>query len=99
MNVIIDLSIFPMDKTGQSLSPYIARVLDVIHDSGLKHELNPMGTCIEGKWDEVMRVVDACYRELEPDSDRIYVSIKADCRRDRRDGMDAKVRSVREKQR
>ncbi len=98
MNAIIDLSIFPMDKKGESLSPYVARVLDVIRASGLKHELNPMGTCIEGEWDEVMRVVDACFRELEPDSDRIYLTIKADCRRDREDGMNAKVRSVRNKQ-
>lgn len=99
MDVIIDLSIFPMDKRGESLSPYVARVLDVIRDSGLKHELGPMGTCIEGEWAEVMAVVDACYRELEHDSDRLYVAIKADCRRGRRDGMDAKVRSVQEKRR
>lgn len=99
MNVIVDLSIFPMDKAGTSLSPYVARVLDVILDSGLKHELNPMGTCIEGRWDDVMQVVDACYRELETDSDRIYISMKADCRRGRQDGMDAKVKSVRERQR
>lgn len=99
MDVIIDLSIFPMDKKGESLSPYVARVLDVIRDSGLKHELGPMGTCIEGEWAEVMAVVDACYRELEHDSDRLYVAFKADCRRGRRDGMDAKVRSVQEKRR
>ena len=99
MSVIIDFSIFPMDKGGQNLSPYVARALDVIRDSGLPHTLGPMGTSIEGEWNEVMAVVDACYRELEKDSDRIYVAFKADCRKARRDGMAAKVRSVEEKRR
>lgn len=99
MNVIIDLSIFPLDKAGQSLSPYVARVLDIIRASGLKHALGPMGTSIEGEWDEVMAVVNECFHELEKDSDRIYATIKADCRKNRRDGMDSKVRSVKEKQR
>jgi len=98
MSVILDFSIFPMDKTGSSLSPYVARALNIIKESGLEHTLGPMGTCIEGEWDDVMAVVDACYRELQPDSDRIYINLKADCRKGRTDGMSAKVRSVREKQ-
>lgn len=98
MSVILDFSIFPMDKTGSSLSPYVARALDVIRKSGLKHTLGPMGTSIEGEWDDVMAVVDACYRELESDSDRIYINLKADCRKGRTNGMAAKVQSVRDKQ-
>lgn len=99
MSVIIDFSIFPMDKAGDSLSPYVARALDIIKNSGLKHQLGSMGTSIEGDWDEVMAVVNECYRELEKDSDRIYINIKADCRKGRTDGMTSKVQSVREKQR
>lgn len=97
MSVIIDFSIFPIDKAGQSLSPYVARAIDIIRDSGLKHKLGPMGTSIEGEWHEVMAVVDACYKALAQDSDRIYMNIKADYRRGRSDGMDSKVQSVEEK--
>jgi len=98
MSVIIDFSIFPMDKNEQSLSPYVARALDVIEKSGLAFELGPMGTSIEGEWDEVMGVVDACYRELEKDSDRIYINVKADCRKGRKNGLSGKVLSAQEKQ-
>jgi len=98
MSVIIDFTIFPTDKGRQSLSPYVARALDVIEKSGLPYTLGPMGTCIEGEWDEVMAVVDACYRELENDSDRIYLTIKADSRKGRKNGLSGKVQSVREKQ-
>lgn len=97
MSVIIDFSIFPMDKKGTSMSPYVARVLNIIKDSGLPHQLGPMGTAVEGEWDEIMQLVDACYKELEQDSDRIYINIKVDSRKNRSGGLTAKVQSVQEK--
>ena len=63
MSVIVEFSIFPMDK-GESLSPYVARALNVIQESGLAYELNPMGTCVEGEWSEVMALVDRCFQGL-----------------------------------
>ncbi len=96
MSVIVELSIFPLDK-GTSLSPYVARALDVIRASGLPHELNPMGTCIEGPWDEVMDAVGRCIKALEPDCDRIYLNIKADWKRGTQPRMQSKTASVREK--
>ncbi len=41
-----------------------------------------MGTSIEGEWEDVMTVVDACYQELKDDSDRIFLNFKADCKKD-----------------
>lgn len=96
MSVIIDLTIFPMDKEGNSLSPYVARVVEIIKDSGLPFELGPMGTSIEGEWEEVMGVIDLCYHELEKDSDRIYLTLKADSKKHRKNGIISKVRSVKE---
>jgi len=97
MSVIVDFSIFPMDKGTQSLSPYVARAVKIVRESGLPHPLGPMGTAVEGEWDEVMRVIDRCYKELEPESDRIYMNIKVDSRRDRTGGLKSKTASVTEK--
>ncbi len=97
MSVIVDFSIFPMDPEGPSLSPYVARALNVIKDSGLSYQLGPMGTSIEGEWEDVMHVVDACYRELEQDCDRIYMNIKVDSKKGRIHGILSKVESVFEK--
>lgn len=96
MSVIVDVSIFPTDK-GSSVSPYVARALKIIKDSGLPYLLTPMGTCIEGEWSEVMAVIDGCFRELTSDCDRIYLSFKADYRKKRAGGMRAKVASVESK--
>jgi hypothetical protein len=38
MSVIVEFSIFPMDK-GESLSPYVARAFNLIQESGLSYEL------------------------------------------------------------
>ena len=47
MSTIVEFSIFPMDK-GESLSPYVARALKLIQDSGLPYELNPMAPVWKG---------------------------------------------------
>lgn len=93
MSVIVELSLFPMDK-GQSVSPYVAKAVGIIRASGLACQLTPMGTCIEGEWGEVLAVVDSCFRELAAESDRVYLSMKADWRRGRSGGLAAKPASV-----
>ncbi len=96
MSTIVEFSIFPMDK-GESLSPYVARALKLIQDSGLPYELNPMGTCVEGDWGEVMALVDRCFQALEKDCNRINLSLKADYRKGPAGRMQSKMVSVKEK--
>jgi uncharacterized protein (TIGR00106 family) len=93
MSVIVELSVFPMDK-GQSVGVHVARAVGIIRASGLAHQLTPMGTCIEGEWDEVQIVVDACFKALSADSDRVYLTMKADWRRGRSKGLEGKTASV-----
>jgi uncharacterized protein (TIGR00106 family) len=94
MSVMAELSIFPMDK-GESLSPYVARALDVIRDSGLPYAFGPMATSIEGEtFEAVMAVVAACYKALEPDCDRIHVALRLDCRKGPMGRLTGKMESV-----
>ena len=60
MSVIVDFSMYPLDK-GESLSPYVARSIRIIQESGLPYEFRSMGTSIEGEWEEVMAVVNRCF--------------------------------------
>ncbi len=96
MSVLIDFSIFPVDK-GTRVSPYVARVVGIIQKSGLDHQLGPMGTSIEGDWPEVMGVVDRCFEALQADCERIYFTIKADYRRNADNRLQGKVQSVKSK--
>jgi uncharacterized protein (TIGR00106 family) len=46
MSVLLDLSIFPMDR-GESLSSYVAAVIEMISASGHPFQLTAMGTLVE----------------------------------------------------
>ena len=96
MSVIVELSLFPLDK-GQSVSAYVAKAVAVIRQSGLSYVLTPMGTCIEGEWDEVQAVVGLCFRALAAESDRVYLTFKADWRRGRTGGLASKISAVESK--
>jgi len=87
------LSIFPVDK-GKSLSSYVARVIKIIKESGLPHKFGPMGTSMEGEWQEVMGLVERCLDELKKDCDRIYMTLKVDYRKDVAGRLEGKVMSV-----
>lgn len=93
MSALIDFSIFPVDK-GESVSPYVTRVVTIIRDSGLPYKLGPMGTTIEGEWDELMAIVTRCFKELKKDCGRIYMSIKIDYREGGSNRIVSKVKSV-----
>jgi len=91
--VLAELSIWPMDK-GESVGQYVARCLDVIDRSGLPYKLGPLGTCIEGEWEQVMDVITQCYRALEADCNRITCTVKIDARKGSTDPLTSKVQSV-----
>jgi uncharacterized protein (TIGR00106 family) len=80
MSALVEFSIFPTEKT-QSKSIFVARVLDIVDQSGLAYQLTPMGTIIEGESvEEVLSVINAAYEELQKDCGRVYASIKIDWR-------------------
>lgn len=94
--VLLEFSMTPLGK-GEGVSPYVARSIDIVDRSGLKYRLTPMGTILEGEWDEVMRVVRECHERMRRDCDRITTSIRIDYRAGASGRLDAKVRSVEDK--
>jgi uncharacterized protein (TIGR00106 family) len=72
----------------------VARSLEIIDRSGLEYRLGPMGTCIEGEWDEVMAVVRKCWDRMAKDCVRITFSIKGDWRRGAEGRLESKVSKV-----
>jgi uncharacterized protein (TIGR00106 family) len=91
--VLLEFSIYPLDK-GVSLSPYVARCVNVIDRSGLPYEMHAMGTLIEGEYDALMAVVRQCFEALRTDCDRIICSLKFDYRKGAQHPMQDKVASV-----
>ncbi len=91
--VLLEFSMSPLGK-GESVGKYVSRSLDIIDKSGVDYRLNPMGTVLEGEWDEVMAVVRRCYERMKKDCNRISCSIKIDYRRGAKGRLASKVTSV-----
>ncbi|OSM04930.1 MTH1187 family thiamine-binding protein [Magnetofaba australis] len=96
MSVLAEFSMTPLDK-GESVSPYVARSIDIIQQSGLPYKMGPMGTCIEGDWDAVFGVIKQCYEKMNSDCKRITISIKVDARDGAENRLTDKIKSVEEK--
>ena len=94
--VLLEFSMYPTDK-GESVSKEVARSLEIIDESGLPYRLGPMGTCIEGEWDEVMAVVTRCFEKMSSDCGRIAVNLKVDYREGGEGRLESKVATVKRK--
>ncbi|MEN6492681.1 MAG: MTH1187 family thiamine-binding protein [Thermoguttaceae bacterium] len=94
--VVLEFSMYPLDK-GESVSPYVARSLQIIEASGLDYRLHAMGTVLEGEYDQVMEVVKRCFEAMAADCGRIECAIKLDYRKGRQGRLEGKVASVEQK--
>ena len=91
--VLLEFSMSPLGK-GESVGEYVSRSLDIIDKSGVDYRLNPMGTVLEGDWDDVFRVVKECFERMRKDCNRISCTIKVDYRKGHTGRLSSKVASV-----
>ena len=94
--VLMEFSVVPLDK-GASVSPYVAAVLDIVDKSGLAYCLTPMGTVVEGEWEELSQLLDRCFHATRAASDRITISVKYDYRKGQTGRLQSKIESVENK--
>ena len=95
MSVIAEFSVLPVG-VGESISKYVAQVMEILEDSGLPYKLGPMGTSVEGEWDEVFGVIKQCYERLSEQCRRLHISIKVDWRTGPGGRLESKIASVQE---
>ena len=91
--MLIEFSIVPIG-TSSSLSAKVAEVLNIVDSSGLPYKLTPMGTIVEGEWNDLMRLVKQCHRKMMEHEERVLTRIIIDDRKGKTGRMDRKIRSV-----
>ncbi|HBI81896.1 MAG TPA: hypothetical protein DDY04_08160 [Bacteroidales bacterium] len=97
MSVLMNFAMFPTDK-GASVSPYVAKIVGMIKELGYEYRLTAMGTIVEtATIDQALDVVNSSYRLLEPDCERVYVTINLDIRKGDLGRIEGKIKSVNEK--
>ncbi len=97
--MIVEISVVPIG-VGESLSKYVAEVLKILEERGLKYQLTPMGTIVElEEFDELCRLLkDFDSKLFEMGSKRNYYVLKID-NRIKGSSMEYKIKSVLEKMR
>jgi uncharacterized protein (TIGR00106 family) len=97
MSVLMDFAVFPTDK-GSSVSTQVARVVNIIKDSGFNYQLTSMGTIVETEqMHQALNIVEKAIKAIEIDSDRIYATIKFDIKRGAVNAINQKVKSIENK--
>jgi uncharacterized protein (TIGR00106 family) len=91
--MVVEFSIFPIGK-GEGLSQYVSRIIKMVDESGLEYRLNPMGTVVEGEWDEVLDLIKRCHSEMRRFSTRVITTISIDDRAGAVGRITGKIESV-----
>ncbi len=93
---VVEVSVVPMGTDDPSVSSYISRCYEVLKgEPGLKYQLTPMSTIIEGELDRVLDAVKKMHRTPFNDGVmRVVTSITIDERRDKQESMENMVKSV-----
>ncbi|HEY2760751.1 MAG TPA: MTH1187 family thiamine-binding protein [Pirellulales bacterium] len=91
--VLLEFSVSPMG-TGESVSPAVARCLEIVEEAGLAYQLHAMGTLVEGELAPVLDLMRRCVEEVAKDANRVTCTAKLDLRRGHSGRLTAKVASV-----
>ncbi|MBC8552832.1 MAG: MTH1187 family thiamine-binding protein [Candidatus Brocadiales bacterium] len=94
--MVVNFTIVPIGKDS-SLSTKVAEILKIVSESGMDYKLHAMGTILEGEWDEIMKLIKKCHKEILKDSDRVLTTITIDDRKGKTGRIAGKVKSVERK--
>ena len=96
---VVEVSITPLGTGEPGVSRYVAGCVRIVRESGLNHQLTPMGTIIEGEIDQILATSRKMHESpFDAGAVRVSTLIKIDDRRDREcHSMSGKVVSVENK--
>jgi len=93
MVMLVEFSIVPIG-TGSSIGDQLAEVLKIVDASGLPYKVNPMGTVVEGEWNDVIGLVKKCHSAVMKTGERVVTTVSIDDRKGKPNRIDEKVKSV-----
>jgi len=94
--MIVNFSVVPIGKDS-SLSTQVAEILKIVSESGIDYKLHSMGTILEGDWNNIMKLIKKCHKQVLKNSDRVLTTITIDDRKGRTGRIAGKVKSVEKK--
>jgi uncharacterized protein YqgV (UPF0045/DUF77 family) len=97
MSVLMQFAMFPTDK-GESASPWVSRIIQLVRESGYDYRLSSMATVVETETlAEAQLLVQKAYSILEPDCERVYCTVTYDIRKGAMGRLVGKIDSIENK--
>ncbi|PLR78649.1 hypothetical protein CU633_04395 [Bacillus sp. V3-13] len=56
-DALVSIQIIPKTKNGESVIPYVDEAIKVIQDSGVKYEVHPLETTLQGELQELLGII------------------------------------------
>jgi len=92
---LMHLTIIPLGTNSPSVGEYVADIQKVLEKSGFPYELTDMGTIIEGKTEDLLKLANQLAEmPFSKGVNRVSTQISLDDRRDRKVSIGAKKVSV-----
>jgi uncharacterized protein (TIGR00106 family) len=72
--MLAEFSICPVGCT--IMSEEVAKVMKVLKKTGIKYQLGPLGTCLEGTLPQILSAIRRCHQAVAKEHDRVITQIK-----------------------
>jgi uncharacterized protein (TIGR00106 family) len=97
--VVAEISVVPLGTGKPGVSEYVAACCDLLENiKGVSYQLTPMGTILEGSFDQVLEAVRKVHEvPFTLGALRVITTLKIDERRDKELTMSGKLESVAKK--
>ena len=73
--MLADLSIIPVGGSPHT-SGALAKVLTLIESSGIRYQLTPTTTCLEGTWEQISDVARRCHELVRRESPHVVTLLR-----------------------
>jgi len=77
--MLVEFSIVPVDRGHMGRD--LAKAVDVLKTAGLKFQVGPMGTCVEGDWESIFAAIHRCHEVVANEHERVITTIMIDDRK------------------
>ena len=92
---VVEFSVIPVGTGSPSVGSWVVEVQRAVRASGIKHQLTPMSTVLEGDVGEILEVIRKAHEgTLKAGVQRVLTSITIDDRTDKPLTMEGKVQRV-----
>jgi len=92
---VLDISVVPVGTQNASFSSMITDACRIVEEQGLKYQITPTGTVIEGEMNQLLTVVKEMHQiPFKNGAQRVITNIMIDERHDKEMNMEEQVQAV-----